>query len=110
MKKRCDTFKEIAVGGVLAGRSVVQVADVLGIAKSALYRWVAEAIDAKANGFAVGEAAAFTELDSIRTEVEGMLAVDAEMRTCLAAIEGVVSISKQNSDRQDPTGDTAELL
>lgn len=42
MARRSDTFKRVALAGVESGISVQEVADNLGLARSALYAWVAK--------------------------------------------------------------------
>lgn len=42
MARRSDTFKAVALAAVRSGMSVQEVADSVGLARSALYAWVAQ--------------------------------------------------------------------
>lgn len=42
MARRSETFKAVALAGVRSGMAVQEVADSLGLARSALYAWVAQ--------------------------------------------------------------------
>lgn len=42
MPRRSDTFKAVALSAVRSGMAVQEVADSIGLARSALYAWVAQ--------------------------------------------------------------------